>query len=141
MITFRGQINAKKQSRKSKILHLVWQMTRKDPKNKCFQEILQEAHIQLLIWPEIVIRKYPFIVLNCWRGSLLSFCTVVYRPQMKAFSRYFWMNYQYQYWNCEFFVHDFHNKVVVLFKIWPIPNISQIGYCFKSIREVAIMHP
>ena len=32
----------KKQSRKSKIHHPVWQMTRKNP--KCFQEILQEAH-------------------------------------------------------------------------------------------------
>jgi hypothetical protein len=46
-------MKVKKQSRKSKILHPVWEMTRKTPKNKCFQEILQEALrglcIQLLI--------------------------------------------------------------------------------------------
>jgi hypothetical protein len=29
----------------SKILHPVWQMTRKNPENKCFQEILQEAQL------------------------------------------------------------------------------------------------
>ena len=43
MITFRGQIKVKKQSRKSKILHPVWQITRKKPKNKSFQEILRHS--------------------------------------------------------------------------------------------------
>jgi putative IMPACT (imprinted ancient) family translation regulator len=55
LITFKGQIKVKKQSRKSKFLHLVWQITRKNPKNKKIQEILQEHpifnYIQLLIWP------------------------------------------------------------------------------------------
>jgi hypothetical protein len=53
LIAFRGQIKVKKPSRKNKILHPVWQMTRKTPENKRFQEILQEAqltkYIQLLI--------------------------------------------------------------------------------------------
>jgi hypothetical protein len=43
LITFRGQIKVKKQSRRSKILHLVCQITRKNPKNKSFQENLQEC--------------------------------------------------------------------------------------------------
>jgi hypothetical protein len=46
LITFRGQIKVKKESRKSKILHPVWQIAKKNPKNKSFQEILQE-HLQL----------------------------------------------------------------------------------------------
>jgi hypothetical protein len=48
-------MKVKKQSRKSKILHPLWQITRKKHKNKSFQEILQEHlisnYIQLLIWP------------------------------------------------------------------------------------------
>jgi hypothetical protein len=38
LITFIGQIKVKNQSRKSEILHLVWQITRKNPKNKSVQE-------------------------------------------------------------------------------------------------------
>ena len=85
MITFRGTIRVKKQSRKSKILHSVWQITRKNPKNKGFREILQEPlisnYIQLLIWPYIFIKKIPLCCPTLHYifegGSLLTFCTVL----------------------------------------------------------------
>jgi hypothetical protein len=48
LITFRGQIKVKKQSRKSKILHPVWQIRRKTLKKKKFSRDFAGApHIQL----------------------------------------------------------------------------------------------